>query len=65
MPPHTAVMPDAPHTRTPRHRSADGPAGEDLLPEPVARTLTGLVPGTGPDRTAAPAPTPRWSPSPG
>lgn len=29
--------------------SADAPTADDLLPEPVARTLTGIVPGVGPD----------------
>ena len=29
--------------------SADAPTADDLLPEPVARTLSGIVPGVGPD----------------
>ncbi|WP_262348308.1 SDR family oxidoreductase [Cellulosimicrobium cellulans] len=29
--------------------SADAPIADDLLPEPVARSLTGIVPGVGPD----------------
>ncbi len=43
-------MPDDDSRATTRSRpTGSGPTGEDLLPEPVAATLTGLVPGVGDD----------------
>ncbi|HYQ76648.1 SDR family oxidoreductase [Cellulomonas sp.] len=39
-------MPDDPAVTSP---SADAPTADDLLPEPVAASLTGIVPGVGPD----------------
>jgi uncharacterized protein YbjT (DUF2867 family) len=45
----TADVPDAPEQPRITRPATDAATAADLLPEPVARTLTGLVPGVGPD----------------